>query len=266
MVKGLARFRDHFREERGQYVLIGGVAAMHWLEQAALQARATKDLDIVLLVEGRESGFQHRFWEFVRAGGYENRQTSSGGRVYYRFSHPREQDYPFMLELFSRKPDGLDLAGAPRMTPIPGGEDISSLSAILMDDAYYGIVRENVQEEDGLPMLRPEGLILLKARAWVDLTERKAQGGAVDERDVRKHRTDVFQALPAADPGQPRFCAGKRPHGLASVSRPLFHGFPRVAGDPAGIGWRRRGPCALPRRHASCAGECVCCPMTQLPP
>jgi len=69
MVKGLARFRDHFREERGQYVLIGGVAAMHWLEQAALQARATKDLDIVLLVEGRESGFQHRFWEFVRAGG-----------------------------------------------------------------------------------------------------------------------------------------------------------------------------------------------------
>ena len=203
MVKGLARFRDHFREERGQYVLIGGVAAMHWLERAALQARATKDLDIVLLVEGRESGFQHRFWEFVRAGRYENRQTSSGGRVYYRFSHPREQDYPFMLELFSRKPDGLDLAGAPRMTPIPGGEDISSLSAILMDDAYYGIVRENVQEEDGLPMLKPEGLILLKARAWVDLTERKAQGGAVDEHDVRKHRTDVFRLCQLLTPASP---------------------------------------------------------------
>ena len=203
MVKGLARFKEHFREESGHYVLIGGVAAMHWLERAALLARATKDLDIVLLVEGREGGFQRRFWEFVREGGYENRQTSSGGRAYYRFSHPREQDYPFMLELFSRKPDGLDLAGAPKMTPIPGGEDVSSLSAILMDDAYYGIVRDNVQEEDGLPMLKPEGLIPLKARAWIDLTERKAQGCGVDERDIRKHRTDVFRLSQLLTPARP---------------------------------------------------------------
>ncbi len=202
MVKGLDRFKESFLGESDQYVLIGGVAAMHWLEQASLQARATKDLDIVLLVEARRSGFQQKFWDFVRAGGYDNRQKSTGDRVYYRFSHPHEEDYPYMLELFSRKPDDLDMTGAPEIIPIPGEDDVSSLSAILMDDAYYKIVRDNVQEEDGLPMLRPEGLILLKARAWLDLTERRDQGG-VDSRDIKKHRTDVFRLSQLLTPAEP---------------------------------------------------------------
>ncbi len=202
MVKGLDRFKESFLGESDQYVLIGGVAAMHWLEQASLQARATKDLDIVLLVEARRSGFQQKFWDFVRAGGYGNRQKSTGDRVYYRFSHPHEEDYPYMLELFSRKPDDLDMTGAPEIIPIPGEDDVSSLSAILMDDAYYKIVRDNVQEEDGLPMLRPEGLILLKARAWLDLTERRDQGG-VDSRDIKKHRTDVFRLSQLLTPAEP---------------------------------------------------------------
>lgn len=203
MVKGLDRFKESFLGESDQYVLIGGVAAMHWLEQASLQARATKDLDIVLLVEAGISGFQQKFWDFVRAGGYDNRQKSTGDRVYYRFSHPHEEDYPYMLELFSRKPDDLDMTGAPEIIPIPGDDDASSLSAILMDDAYYKIVRDNVQDEDGLPMLRPEGLILLKARAWLDLTERKDQDGKVDSRDIKKHRTDVFRLSQLLTPAEP---------------------------------------------------------------
>jgi len=203
MVKGLDLFKENFRGESDQYVLIGGVAAMHWLEQAALQARATKDLDIVLLVEVKKTSFQRKFWDFVRAGGYENRQKSTGDRVYFRFSHPREEDYPYMLELFARKPEDLDLKGAPEVIPIPGEKGISSLSAILMDDSYYAIVRDNVQEEDGLPMLRPAGLILLKARAWLDLTERKEQGGTVDSRDIKKHRTDVFRLSQLLTPANP---------------------------------------------------------------
>lgn len=203
MVKGLDRFKESFLEESDQYVLIGGIAAMHWLEKASLQARATKDLDIVLLVEARRTGFQQKFWDFVQAGGYENRQKSTGDRIYYRFSHPREDDYPYMLELFSRKPDDLDLTGAPEIIPIPGDDDVSSLSAILMDDAYYRIVRDNVQEDDGLPMLKPAGLILLKARAWLDLTERKERGDKVDSTDIKKHRTDVFRLSQLLTPAEP---------------------------------------------------------------
>ncbi|NLN92380.1 MAG: hypothetical protein GX130_03595 [Candidatus Hydrogenedens sp.] len=61
MVKGLEKFREVFREERDQYVLIGGVATMHWLQKAALPARATKDLDIVLPIEAQKKGFQKNY-------------------------------------------------------------------------------------------------------------------------------------------------------------------------------------------------------------
>lgn len=202
MVRGLDRFKERFLGESDQYVLIGGVAAVHWLEQASLQARATRDLDIVLLVEAQRTSFLRKFWDFVRAAGYDNRQKSTGDRVYYRFSHPREEDYPYMLELFSRKPDSLDMAGVPTIVPIPGDADVSSLSAILMDDAYYEIVRDNVREEDGLPILRPEGLILLKARAWLDLTEKRERGEDVDSRDIKKHRTDIFRLSQLLSPAE----------------------------------------------------------------
>ena len=51
MVKGLAKFREQFRSHAGQYVLIGGAACDLLMEEAGLEFRATKDLDIVLSVE-----------------------------------------------------------------------------------------------------------------------------------------------------------------------------------------------------------------------
>ena len=193
MVVGLERFRDFFLDYGDQYVLIGGVAAMHWLEEAGLRPRATKDLDIVMLVEAGRTGFQRRFWEFIRNGGYGSCQKSTPDRNRYRFLAPAADDYPVMLEIFSGKPDGLDLAGMPAIVPIPGDEDASSLSAILMDESYHKIVKENVRTENGLSLLGPEGLILLKARAWLDLSRRLDMGGRVDRRDIGKHRTDVFK-------------------------------------------------------------------------
>lgn len=48
MVKGLDIFRQHFAAVADQYVLIGGTAATLAMEEAGLDFRATKDLDIVL--------------------------------------------------------------------------------------------------------------------------------------------------------------------------------------------------------------------------
>jgi hypothetical protein len=42
-----------------------------------------------------------------------------------------------MLELFSRLPDALDHAEGSELTPVPVDDEVSSLSAILMDDDYY---------------------------------------------------------------------------------------------------------------------------------
>ncbi|MBX3180334.1 MAG: hypothetical protein KF886_23535 [Candidatus Hydrogenedentes bacterium] len=192
MIKGLERFRDHFSAYADNFVLIGGVAAMQWLEEADMRPRATKDFDLVLFVEDIDDQFLGHFWQFVKDGGYDNLRKNTGERVYYRFTAPKE-DYPTMLEIFSRAPATLELRGSPEIIPIPAGEDASSLSAILMDDDYYGVVRDNKRMREGLPLLSPEGLILLKAKAFLDLNNRRREGDHVDEKHIKKHRNDVFK-------------------------------------------------------------------------
>ena len=51
MVKGLDLFRLHFWDYANRYVLIGGTACDIAMAGAGLEFRATKDLDIVLVVE-----------------------------------------------------------------------------------------------------------------------------------------------------------------------------------------------------------------------
>jgi hypothetical protein len=48
MVRRLGIFQERFAAYADQYVLIGGTAASLTMEEAGLEFRATKDLDIVL--------------------------------------------------------------------------------------------------------------------------------------------------------------------------------------------------------------------------
>ena len=81
MVKGLELFREHFAGLGDQYVLIGGTAATLAMDQAGLEFRATKDLDIVLHIEALTPAFGTAFWAFVEKGGYEIRQASDTGSI-----------------------------------------------------------------------------------------------------------------------------------------------------------------------------------------
>lgn len=200
MVKGLEIFRRHFRELADRYVLIGGTACDLAMNAAGVEFRATKDLDIVLRVEALDAAFAEAFWAFIRAGGYRLQETASGRTQFYRFQKPAAEGYPFMLELFSRAPDALKPAVGSHLTPIPAGGDVSSLSAILLDEDYYRFLHAGRRAADGISFVGPEHLIALKARAWLDLSERKLRGEAVDGRDVKKHRNDVFRLYLIADP------------------------------------------------------------------
>lgn len=173
--------------------MIGGAACDLAMDEAGIDFRVTKDLDIVLCVEALDKEFVEAFWDFVRAGGYEVQETAAGEKRFYRFQKPTSPDHPFMLELFSRNPDSLPPAKGGQLTPIPVDESVSSLSAILMHDDYYRFLRSGRREKDGLPFVGPEHLIPLKARAWLDLTTRRDQGGQVDSKDIKKHRNDVFR-------------------------------------------------------------------------
>lgn len=87
MVVGLDRWRDHFGDYADRYALVGGVACDQLMVDAGLQFRATKDLDVVLVIELLDVAFAEAFWAFIEAGGYEVRSKGDGGKL-YRFANP----------------------------------------------------------------------------------------------------------------------------------------------------------------------------------
>lgn len=46
---------------------------------------------------------------------------------------------------------------------------------------------------DGISVLKETCLIPFKAKAWLDLSERKANGESVDSKNIKKHKNDVFR-------------------------------------------------------------------------
>jgi hypothetical protein len=197
VVRGLDTFRRHFQGFEDYYVLIGGSAAAIVSEVAGIEFRSTKDLDIVLCIEAIDSLFADRFWQFIKTGNYETRQRSADKRTLYRFHSPQDQRYPYMIELFSRLPDILDKhINSNTLTPIPINEDISSLSAIILESDYYELTCQYKRVIDGISVIGPEALIPLKAKAWINLTNKRQQGTHVDSKDIKKHRNDIFRLFP----------------------------------------------------------------------
>jgi len=107
-----------------------------------------------------------------------------------------------MLEIFSRKPQGIRLDEGRQVVPVKFDEGSTSLSAILLDDDYYQLILAQHNEEQNLPFANPAALIPLKAKAWLDLSARASQGEKVDKDDIAKHRGDVFR-IAGTLPGEP---------------------------------------------------------------
>jgi hypothetical protein len=166
-----------------------------------LSFRATKDLDIVLLIEVIDRAFLGALRNFISEGEYEIRQRTEGAPVLYRFAKPKHETFPFMLELFSRKPEGLELAEGQEIVPIPAGTDHHSLSALLLDEDYYALIQTHKDIRAGISFANATALIPLKTHAWLNLTKQKADGAQIDSKDIAKHRNDVFR-LAGTLPGE----------------------------------------------------------------
>lgn len=193
MVTGIDKFKEYFAEYENNYIIIGGTACDILEENAGQIPRATKDIDIILIVEALSPEFVKQFWEFVKAGNYSTRQRGNGENEYFRFLKPQTKGFPLQVELFSRKPDVLEIAKDTVLTPIPVDEDLSSLSAILMNDEYYNFTMEHSHTLEAIRLANTESLVCLKAKAYLDLTQRKANSEAIDEKNIRKHRSDIFR-------------------------------------------------------------------------
>lgn len=75
-VRGLDKFREYFGDFQDNYVIIGGTACSIMLRHADMKPRATKDIDMILVVERMTPEFGRRFWSFIHDGDYEQREEN----------------------------------------------------------------------------------------------------------------------------------------------------------------------------------------------
>lgn len=194
MVNGLEKFREKFEKFNDEYVVIGGTACSILMEDAGLKFRSTKDVDMVLIVDAqRYVEFGKTFWDFIKEGQYTCGEQKRAKTCFYRFTDP-QVGYPSMIELLSKSADPLVIPGDVRRVPI--AEDVSSLSAIILDESYYNLLSEGCDVLNGIRVLKPEYLILYKMKARMNLKESKEKGEHVNTDDYRKHKNDVFRLLP----------------------------------------------------------------------
>jgi predicted nucleotidyltransferase len=66
MVYGLERFKESFINHTNQYVLIGGTACDILMNELGTPFRATKDLDMVLIVEALDESFEKLFGNLLK--------------------------------------------------------------------------------------------------------------------------------------------------------------------------------------------------------
>jgi hypothetical protein len=193
MVRGIERFKEYFKDHTDKYVIIGGTACDMIISREGFTPRATKDIDIILIVEALSAEFIGQFWRFIKDAQYRKNEESKEDKKYYRFTEPENKDFPYQLELFSRKPDVISLDETVHITPIPADDGLSSLSAILMDDEYYHYMVEKSVVEDGLHVATKDSVICLKAKAYQEMRARKAAGVNENEKNINKHKGDVFR-------------------------------------------------------------------------
>lgn len=193
MVRGLDIWKEYFADYTDNYVLIGG-AACHWYEEEYAQnPRATKDLDLILVVEALSPEFGMHFWDFIKEGRYSSRQRGGEKHEFFRFMNPEDKRFPQQVELFSRQIGSLSIPEEARLEPIHIEDGISSLSAILMDDNYYNFTIEHSTIIEGMHLANEEALICLKAKAYLDLRNRKTKGENIDNDKIEKHKKDVIR-------------------------------------------------------------------------
>ncbi len=191
----LETFRSYFQHFNNQYLLIGGTATKLLLDEASLPTtRTTKDLDIVLCIEALTSDFLDLFWQFIKDGDYECSIKSGNKRCFYRFENPKNLNFPFMLELLTD--ESIQMEGIEQVThPIVIDDEMISLSAIMLNEEYYQFTMLNRKEINGIMVANEIAIIPLKVCAFLDLTEKKANGIKISSNDINKHKNDVYKLV-----------------------------------------------------------------------
>lgn len=189
---GFDHFCDSLKGLETDYVIIGGGAAAILMDDEGLEFRATKDVDLVVL--GRSDELNTRILAYVKDGGYKTKESTETTPKYYRFREPSKTECPAMIEIFARNELELQLEEGQYIIPIKS-DSAEKLSAILLDDEYFDLIRKNlVTSESGITLINAIANICLKARAHRELFERRASGDkTAEEKSIQKHLKDIWR-------------------------------------------------------------------------
>ena len=200
MVRGIDLFREHFADFTDYFTLIGGAACELTLT-GTIGFRATKDIDILVLLEKVDRDFAEQFHRFITAGNYSCYISKDENRHFYRFLTSGASDFPPQIELLSRTlfPDYPDM----KYTPLAEDSYVKSMSAIILGTEYYNYAQAHRVMQQGLPCLDTDALIVFKSAAYLNLREQRDKDPkSVRSEEITKHRNDVFRLLTTVIPGQ----------------------------------------------------------------
>jgi hypothetical protein len=193
---GIDKVQEYLGEFKTNYVIIGGTALNLNLREFDLVERATQDIDMIMLCESMTSEYLSKFWDLIRAGGYKPStiKSENGEKLtFYRFVKPTDKSFPSYIELFTRKPEGIILPEDIHLVHIENTEDLSSFSAILLDDDYYNYAKEHATEMHSIQVIDKFALITLKARAYISNLQLKEAGHDIKQHNIDKHKNDVYR-------------------------------------------------------------------------
>ena len=218
MTQGIDSFTEYFKEYRSDYVVIGGLATAMVMHDLGFVARATKDIDLVVISKNNEA-FIKRLLQYINAAGYKTKQRTNNPSKHnlFRFLDSEDKSYPEQIELFAIHNEDSAIVTDSHIIPIETPKYYNYLSAILLDSEYFNLLVTYTTEVDGLHIATPEVLIPLKVHAHLNLLE-------IGHQDAKKHLNDIIRLATLLDDTNKVILAGlPRDDFVAFI--PILEGF-----------------------------------------
>ncbi len=190
MNKRINFFINQFKNYKDQYILIGGSACDLIMDKIGLTFRMTKDIDIIVTVMSGNNDFLNTLKDFIKNGEYSN-SNSDDRKIFYRFSNPKHEKYPKIIELFSKRE--LNIPKEIIVNKINKKAKHSDFSAIMFSPEYYDLANDNIYAIENVRIPTPLALIILKLKAWDNLRRDVLLGKQVKKSDIPKHKNDIFR-------------------------------------------------------------------------
>ena len=184
LIQGMTHFSEHFENYKDDYIIIGGIATAINQRRWGATSKATKDFDLIVLDESKNSKFISHFIDYVnnKARYQFIGKFKEDSRILYQFKLPMNKNAPEMIELFT-----INELDDSKLTyeRLYGEEYYEYISAIVFDKDYRQLIDDYRIEDSNLSIAGPEALIPLKALAYVNYSKEE------DKRGTKKHLDDI---------------------------------------------------------------------------